>query len=139
MAEVVFLDTVGFLAALNKDDDLHGKAAEVLNRLEEEGRRIVTTTLVLAEVGNGSARTQLRDDVAWLVRRLHSNPRSTVVYVDRDELFEAVDLYIDRNDKTWGLVDCVSFVLMMRMGIADAFTADHHFEQAGFRALLMTE
>jgi hypothetical protein len=91
---------------------------------------------VLAEVGNGLARTGLRSDAAWLIRKLHSDPRSTVVYAGQHELFEAVDLYAGRSDKTWGLVDCVSFVVMRRLGLTEAFTADRHFEQAGFVALL---
>ena len=40
------------------------------------------------------------------------------------------------NDKEWTLTDCISFVVMQREGITDALTADHHFEQAGFVALL---
>jgi len=37
-----------------------------------------------------------------------------------------------RPDKEWSLVDCSSMVVMARRGIAEAFTSDHHFEQAGF-------
>ena len=29
-----------------------------------------------------------------------------------------------------------TFIVMQDRGITDALTADHHFEQAGFRALL---
>jgi predicted nucleic acid-binding protein len=36
----------------------------------------------------------------------------------------------------WGLVDCISFIVMQNRGITDALTADIHFQQAGFRALL---
>ncbi|MEK7732118.1 MAG: PIN domain-containing protein, partial [Planctomycetota bacterium] len=104
MADDVFLDTAGLLAALNKDDDLHESATAILRRLEESDRRVVTTTFVLAEVGNGLARTALRPDTVWLIRKLHSDPRSTVVYVDQGELFEALELYAARSDKTWGLV-----------------------------------
>ncbi len=39
-------------------------------------------------------------------------------------------------DKEWGLVDCVSFVVMREHGIEAALTTDRHFIQAGFRALL---
>ena len=42
----------------------------------------------------------------------------------------------DRPDKTWGLVDCSSFLVMQDEGIADAFPTDRHFEQAGFNCLL---
>jgi len=30
------------------------------------------------------------------------------------------------------LPDCISFTVMRDSGIAEALTADHHFEQAGF-------
>jgi predicted nucleic acid-binding protein len=54
------------------------------------------------------------------------------------ELFEAAfALYSGRADKDWGLTDCSSFVTMTDRGIAQALTVDQHFEQAGFRALLL--
>jgi len=54
-----------------------------------------------------------------------------------DSLFEqGARLYIDRPDKGWSLTDCISFVVMEREGLLEALTADHHFEQAGFIALL---
>jgi predicted nucleic acid-binding protein len=36
----------------------------------------------------------------------------------------------------WGLIDCVSFVVMKELGIIDALSADKHFEQAGFNILI---
>lgn len=45
-------------------------------------------------------------------------------------------LYKQRPDKDWSLTDCISFVVMMRDAIIQAFTSDHHFEQAGFIKLL---
>lgn len=51
-------------------------------------------------------------------------------------LESALHLYRDRSDKAWGLVDCVSFFLMQELGLTEAFTADRHFEQAGYVRLL---
>jgi predicted nucleic acid-binding protein len=41
-----------------------------------------------------------------------------------------------RPDKDWSLTDCTSFVVMENENIKEALTADRHFEQAGFTALL---
>jgi uncharacterized protein len=43
---------------------------------------------------------------------------------------------LSRRDKEWSLTDCISFVVMKERGLTEALTADHHFEQAGFKALL---
>jgi predicted nucleic acid-binding protein len=40
------------------------------------------------------------------------------------------------DDKDWSLTDFISFAVMGDNGITEALTADHHFEQAGFTALL---
>ena len=54
-----------------------------------------------------------------------------------DELFEqGVGLYDERHDKQWSLTDCISFVVMKQRNLQDALTGDHHYEQAGFTALL---
>jgi hypothetical protein len=36
-------------------------------------------------------------------------------------------------------VDTVVYIVMREYGLADALTADHHFEQAGFTVLLRQE
>jgi uncharacterized protein len=56
--------------------------------------------------------------------------------VDTPLLNRALQLYSERPDKTWGLTDCISFIVMWDRGLTDAVTADMHFVQAGFRALL---
>ncbi len=45
-------------------------------------------------------------------------------------------LYEQHADKEWSLTDCISFVTMRDERIVEAATGDHHFEQAGFTALL---
>lgn len=46
-------------------------------------------------------------------------------------------LFASRADKAWSLTDCISFRVMAERGLSDALTADHHFEQAGFREVFM--
>ena len=53
------------------------------------------------------------------------------------DLFEqGVELFAHRPDKQWSLTDCISFVVMQDRGLTEALTANHHFEQAGFVAML---
>jgi predicted nucleic acid-binding protein len=47
-----------------------------------------------------------------------------------------LSLYGQRLDKHWSVIDCVSFEMMRDHGLTEALTADHHFTQAGFQALL---
>jgi uncharacterized protein len=59
-----------------------------------------------------------------------------VVPLEMELYQEGVKLYASRSDKEWSLTDCISFVIMERLGLAEALTADHHFQQAGFVRLL---
>jgi hypothetical protein len=49
---------------------------------------------------------------------------------------QALDLYHQHRDKEWTLTDCTSFLVMRERDITGVLTGDHHFEQAGFTALL---
>lgn len=54
-----------------------------------------------------------------------------------NELYrQALELFSNRPDKEWGLIDWMSFVVMKQRSLTDALTTDEHFEQAGFQALL---
>jgi predicted nucleic acid-binding protein len=71
-----------------------------------------------------------------LYRHIQLSPAIRVVPASRALLEEAINLYASRLDKDWPLTDCISFVVMGDEGITQALTGDHHFEQAGFAALL---
>jgi len=59
-----------------------------------------------------------------------------VILLSTEVFSRGLLLFDSRADKEWSLTDCISFVVMEDRGLTDALTADHHFEQAGFRALL---
>lgn len=135
-AEAVFLDTGGWIALLNRSDDYHERAAETWERVLRDRLPIVLTDWIIAETGNGLARTAARDSFAIAVRRLTMSPRVELVRVG-DELRErALGLYDAHADKQWGLIDCASFIAMRDRSAKSALTADRHFTQAGFEVLL---
>jgi predicted nucleic acid-binding protein len=55
-----------------------------------------------------------------------------VIHVDQDLFRAALEFLRRRADKRFSLTDCVSFVVMDRLGIREALSFDAHFEQAGF-------
>ncbi|MBE0541535.1 MAG: PIN domain-containing protein [Verrucomicrobia bacterium] len=132
----VFVDTSGLVALLNEDDSLHPAAISLWRELARIGSKVILTDWVIAETGNGLARTKARSAFVETVRRLTASTDGLVVSVGPDFLSKALQLYSERPDKNWGLVDCASFVVMSQEGIFDAFTNDRHFEQAGFICLL---
>lgn len=131
-----FVDTSGWIALLSVDDRLHSDAIQTWKRLTAAEERLLTTTWVLAETGNGLARSNARRSFPALVQRIAESRRIRLIEIDRDLFDRALELYSDRSDKSWGLVDCASFVCMEQHSVERSFTSDRHFEQAGFRRLL---
>ena len=130
----VFADTHYFLALLNVNDHWHQKAVAFTQNFAGQ---LVTTAWVLVELGDAMAATP--------EGRAQFIATHTDLTVDRDcsiapcddKLLDAgIRFYAARSDKKWSLTDCISFIVMQREGITEALTGDHHFEQAGFVALL---
>ncbi len=135
----VFADAGYWIALLNPRDNLHRKAREISAAL---GRtRTVTSEMVLAEVLNAFANKGelLRGAACALVDRVRSSPNAEVVPMTSNAFREALERYRSRTDKSWGLTDCTSFLIMEQKGITDALSADRDFQQAGFNALLIEE
>jgi predicted nucleic acid-binding protein len=132
----VFADAGYWIALLNPKDGLHAKALEVSATLGRS--RIVTSEVVLSEVLNAFAGKgeSLRNAACALVDRIRSNPNAEIVPMTSSAFRDAMERYRTRADKTWGLTDCTSFLIMEQKGITDALSADRDFEQAGFIGLL---
>jgi predicted nucleic acid-binding protein len=94
--------------------------------------------MVLAEVLNAFAGKgeSLRNAACALVDNIRSSANAEIVPMTSNAFREALERYRTRTDKTWGLTDCTSFVIMEQKGIVDALSADRDFQQAGFTALL---
>lgn len=129
----VFADTAFFLALINPRDQYHRVAVELNSRLSAP---LVTTAWVLVEFANAISASHARKSFERVLARLESEPDATVIAPDRELYEQGCRLYVSRHDKDWSLTDCISFVVMEREGLADALTADRHFEQAGFLPLL---
>ncbi len=131
-----FADAFYFLALLNSGDAAHAAAFHLANA---GGMRMVTTAWVLCEVADAMAAPANRPLFLRLIEGFRTLGSVEVVAPDPDLFDRGLDLYARRPDKGWSLTDCISFVVMTDRGLTDALTGDHHFEQAGFRALLRAQ
>jgi predicted nucleic acid-binding protein len=129
----VFADASYYIALLSPRDQHHSDAVRVSSALRQT---IVVTEFVLIELANALADVESRERALGLWENLRRDSNTTIVPASSELVTRGVKLYGDRLDKEWSLIDCISFVVMEELGITDALTADHHFEQAGFRALL---
>ena len=132
----VFLDTSGLIAVANIDDQWHALAEAIWRSLTASRVPLVTTSLVLIEIGDGLSRIRHRQ-LAWQLReRLLASPRLQVIQITPNDEARAWDLFGQRSDKEWGVTDCASIVVAQEHGVRYVFSVDHHFEQAGFNILL---
>lgn len=130
---MIYVDAGFFLALSQPRDALHPCAASWAGVLS--GPLILSEQLLWETINSLSALVD-RPKAHALVDHIRASGQYKLVPVST-ELFEAgLQLHADRRDKEWSLTDCVSFLVMQRQGITRALTFDHHFEQAGFEALL---
>jgi predicted nucleic acid-binding protein len=128
-----FVDTSFFVALLNPRDQLHPLARRIAAGWD---RPMLTTTAVITELANFLCHGPNRTTFLHFLADLRADPQVEICHADEALFDRATGLFASRPDKSWSLTDCISFVLMNERGVRDALTADHHFDQAGFRSLL---
>lgn len=131
----VFVDTAAWIALINVRDALHLRAQSVYTKLLQSKVPLVTSDFVLLEVTDALGTPALRAHTIAFINILRQGVIE-IVPLSNETMQKGWTLYGQRPDKERGLTDCTSFVIMQEYGIAEAFTSDHHFTQAGFTVLL---
>jgi len=129
----VFADTSFFVAFLSPTDSLHETAVKRMGDLPQQ---LLTTSWILVELGNFLCDSPQRALFVPFVQEMKVDETVRIIPAEEELLSAGLDLYAHRPDKTWSLTDCISFVVMSRLGLTDALTADRHFHQAGFTMVL---
>lgn len=136
MEPKVFLDTAYAIALSSEEDSLHELALRIADDLEEQQTDMVTTQAVLLEIGNALSKKRFRHAAVALLQALESDPKVEIVPFSQELYDKGFDLFRKRPDKDWGLIDCVSFIVMQEQGITQALTTDDHYRQVGFQVLM---
>ncbi len=132
----LFLDTAYAIALSSSTDQYHSQAVQLADEIRKNNIRLITTRAVMLEIGNSLSKSRYRQAAVALLSALEADPTVGIVPLTEEIYWEAFSLYANRPDKEWGLVDCISFVVMQERTIRSALTTDEHFVQAGYRALL---
>ena len=131
----LFLDTSYLIAVESTDDQYHKPASAHWRSLLKSPRRLVTSSYVLVEVVTLLNNRRSHSKAVELGNNLLSSRLFNVVHVNEELFYEAWRYFQKYKDKKYSLADCVSFVLMKKLGIEEALTFDKHFTQAGFKKL----
>lgn len=129
-----FLDTSFVIALVNDKDNYFSKAQELLPGYIKN--YLITTDAVLFEIGNALSK-DFRIEAAEIIEILRNSHKTEVIEIGSLLFDKGLALYKKYSDKKWGLVDCISFVVMSEHEVGEALTSDKHFVQAGFRALML--
>ena len=132
----VFADSFYYIALLNPDDSAHEIA---VRHTEALSTPVVTTAWVLAEVADALCLPTRRQAVVELIRVVRLGRGARLIPARQRQFERGFELFGRRGDKSWSLTDCISFVTMKELGLRSALTADRHFIQAGFKALMTDE
>ena len=133
MTDRLFVDTLFIVALVNRRDQYHRQALNLAEQYDEWP--LLTTDAVLLEVGNALARNHKREAVT-IIERLLAAVEIEIVRMTPDLFGRAFAVYKQHQDKSWCLVDCISFVAMREAKVNRALTFDRHFVQAGFECLM---
>jgi len=130
---MIFLDTSCLVALALGQDALHARAEAWSAHLPGP---FLTTEYVLCEFVNLLSGPTNRAKAHAMVAQIDGDPEIEIVSGAAALFRSGLAMHAERLDKSWSLTDCISFVVMRQRAITEALTHDHHFEQAGFKALL---
>ena len=125
---MILVDTGAWFAAFVPNDADHSAADAWL---ETNTDLLVTTDYVIDELltlmkMRGEFQRALRVGAALFTEEI-----AQVVWVLPEDIAHAWETFQRYHDKGWSFTDCVSRVVMERLGIQRAFAFDDHFRQFG--------
>ncbi len=127
----VFIDTGAFVALRNRAEREHEAARVALSALVSERVPLLTSNYVFAETYTALLVRVGREEAIEWGRRFHAGAAIELIRVDEVLEAEAWSILEAHADKQWSYVDAISFALMEREDIGEAFAFDRHFAQRG--------
>ena len=131
---MIFVDTGAWIALLNQRDQHHRDAVAVLEGLQQQQIRLLTTDYVIDETvtrlrydTNHALAVTFLDRIALLVE----TEILTIAEIDKNVFVEAKALFCQYDSARLSFTDCTSFVICRVNNISEAFAFDRHFSIMG--------
>ncbi len=125
---MIFLDT-GFLFALvSKRDAHHSRVVEVFREFQNVrlADHLLTTNHVIAEAITLTLKIG-HNQAVRLGEQLYGERLARIHWATPDEERAAFEYFKRHQDQTYSMVDCLSFIVMEKLGIREALAVDSDF------------
>ncbi len=130
----MLLDTSGLFALIDAREPMHQIASDKYRVASQR----VTHGFVLAElVALANTHGAPPGPVVKFLTQLLANPKIDIIWPNESLASQALALLMTRQGRGYSLCDAVSFVLMRSRKLQESLTTDQHFEDEGFRRLLV--
>ncbi len=128
-----FLDTSYLLALELAKDQNHLVAKQYWESIIHSPPSFVTTSYVFDEIVTYFNSRGYHTKAVQAGNNLLHSPSTQFVHIDESLFYEGWKYFQQHQDKGYSLTDCISFIVMQKIGIDIALTFDNHFFQAGFQ------
>jgi predicted nucleic acid-binding protein len=125
---VIFVDTGFLFAMVSKKDEHHHRVLQVLSPYEDKRLSdfLLTTNHVVGETLTMTRSLGHRQAVL-MGEQLYGEKLARIHWATRQEELEAFAYLRHHQDKEYSFVDCLSFVVMDKHGISEAWAVDSDF------------
>ncbi len=130
MSQRTFVDSSAYYALTDPRDDNHAAAVSVAQNLAREGSDLYTTNFVTAEAHSLILNRTDRDTAERFLDRLYAGSTHIIRATEGDER-RPREIIHQQRDKEYSLVDAISFAVMARLHLRQAWSYDQHFSQFG--------
>ena len=128
----VFIDSGGFLAVMDRDDQFHPAARDIAARLDANAAPLYTSNYIVDEACT-LIRARTNHAMAAKFLRFLKASRITILRVTPSIEAEAERIFLRYTDKDFSFTDCTSFALIGARRLDAVLAFDRHFVQYRFR------
>ncbi len=131
-----YIDTSALIAMSNKKDKNHSRAVAYFKKAVKGGGRFLLGKHILIEYIDGVTK---RIDKKKAIEDLNNIIESKLLLIEwenKKDWTRAIEYFKKYRDREVDLTDCISFSIMERIGISDAFTFDSDFQMHGFEIVV---